>query len=114
MAASQLKSNVAKTKILIVAHGNEYVEVFSDSRDATVKIVNVPAMHSIQGELLIEELLTLRLPYTWSEVYRNGFLIDRDAIKDISANDLVKRDNDLALIRTMNKIISTQTAMVPS
>ena len=103
-----------KPRILIVAHGNEYIEVFADSRDATVKIVNVPNYTSPIGELLIEQLLALRLPPVWAKVYREGSLLDRDTIRDVSPVDIAKRDNDISLIRTMNRIIATKTVMVAS
>lgn len=92
----------SKTKTLIVVHGNKYVDVFSNEEHA-VKIVNVPDMISMEGELLIEELLTLRLPQHWAKVYSDGFLVNRDAIRDVSVVDIARRDNDLALIRTLNR-----------
>ncbi len=110
MATTALKS---KSRILIVAYGTEYLEVFSDTRDASVKIVNVPNFTSIKGELLIEELLTLRLPYTWSKVYRDGWLIDRDAIRDMQVDDICKRDEEIALIKTMNRIIESNMEVKP-
>ena len=88
---------------LIVLHGNRYVEVYSNERQA-VKIVNVPFVYSTQGELLIEELLELRLPSVWSKVYRDGHLIDRDAIRDIKPTDIQKRDYEVSLLRSFNRI----------
>lgn len=94
----------SKAATLIIVHGNKYIDVYSSERHP-VKIVNVPDMVSKEGELLIEELLTLRLPPYWSKVYSDGFLVDRDAIKDVSVSDLMVRDNNIALIRTMNSHI---------
>jgi hypothetical protein len=95
----------SNTKTLIVIHGNRYLEVFSNER-SQVKIVNIPHMSSIAGELAIEELLTLRLPPYWAKVYSDGFLVDRDAIRDVSALDIAIRDNNVALIRTMNRHVA--------
>ena len=104
----------SQTKTLIVLHGNRYIDVYSSEQHA-VKIVNVPDMISKEGELLIEELLTLRLPQYWSKVYVDGFLVNRDAIRDVSVVDIVRRDNDLALIRTLNRhVVPAGNAMVPT
>ena len=91
------------TKTLIVLHGNRYVEVYSSERQS-VKIVNVPFVQSAQGELLVEELLELRLPPVWSKVYRDGNLIDRDAIRDIKPTDIQKRDYDISVLKSFNRI----------
>ena len=91
------------TQTLIVLHGNRFIEVYSSERQS-VKIVNVPFVHSAQGELLIEELLELRLPPVWSKVYRDGNLIDRDAIRDIKPTDIQKRDYEVSLLRSFNRI----------
>jgi hypothetical protein len=98
-------------KTLIVVHGNRYVEVFSNER-RQCKIVNVPEFTTAEGELLIEELLTLRLPHHWSKVYRDGYLVDRDAIKPLTVCDLEKRDNDIALVKTMNRILNAEIVTV--
>ena len=103
---AQAANPASKPRILIVAHGNEYIEVFSDSRDVVVKIVNVPAMHSINGESLIEDLLAIRLPKVWSAVCSEGWLVDRDAIRNMQVDDICKRDEELRLIATMNGIIA--------
>lgn len=96
---------------LIVIHGNRYIEVYSNERHP-VKIVNVPDMKSVEGELLIEELLQLRLVPYWAKVYTDGYLVDRDAIKDMTVLDIVKRDNDIALVKTMNRIIGAEQVTV--
>jgi hypothetical protein len=95
----------SNTKTLIIIHGDKYLEVYSSER-SQVKIVNVPNMTSIAGELLTEELLSLRLPPYWAKVYSDGFLVDRDAIRDVSAVDILLRDNNVALIRTMNRHVA--------
>ena len=92
-----------QARTLIILHGNRYIEVFGDQRHP-VKIVNVPDMRSIAGELLTEELFTLKLPPCWARVYSEGYLLERDVIRDVSVADLMARDNDLALIRCMNRI----------
>ena len=102
------------TKTLIVIHGDKYLEVFSNER-SQVKIVNVPNMTSIAGELAIEELLSLRLPPYWAKVYTDGHLVDRDAIRDVTAADIMARDNNVALVRTMNRhIVPAGNALVKS
>jgi len=113
MSATLAPIPAIKPKILIIAHGNEYIEVFSDTRDVAIKIVNVPNSTSIKGELLIEELLTLRLPPVWAKVYQDGRHLDGDAIRDVSPVDIVKRDGDIALLRTMNKIITQNNEVRP-
>ena len=95
-----------QARTLIVLHGNRYIEVFGSDRHP-VKIVNVPDMRSIAGEILIEELLTLRLSPFWSKVYRDGYLIDRDAIRNMSVSDLVVRDHDNDLLKAMNSVIGS-------
>ena len=90
---------------LIVLHGNRYIEVFASDRHP-VKIVNVPDMRSIEGELQIEELLTLRLSPYWRQVYVDGILIDRDRIKNVSSADLSVREVDYAVHLTLDRILS--------
>lgn len=94
---------MSTTQTLIVLHGNRYIEVYSSERQST-KIVNVPFVQSAKAELLIEELLELRLPHVWSKVYRDGNLIDRDAIRDIKPTDIQKRDYEVSLLRSFNRI----------
>ncbi len=101
----ETKPNNSQARTLIVLHGNRYIEVFSSERHP-VKIVNVPHMQSIEGDLLIEEMLQLRLTQYWAKVYTDGFLVDRDAIREVSVTDLFIRDNDIALVKTMNAIIA--------
>ena len=92
-----------QARTLIILHGQRYIQVFGSDRHP-VKIVNVPDMRSIKGELLIEELFTLKLPPCWARVYSEGYLLDRDIIREVSVADLMARDNNLALIRCMNRI----------
>ena len=102
---------MSTTQTLIVLHGNRYFDVYSNERQA-VKIVNVPFVHSAKGELLIEELLELRLPSVWSKVYRDGHLIDRDAIRDIKPTDIQKRDYEVSFLRSFNRIADGAESMV--
>lgn len=104
---------MSTTQTLIVLHGNRYIDVYSNEQHS-VKIVNVPDMISREGELLIEELLTLRLPQYWSKVYRDGHLIDRDAIRDIKPTDLQKRDYEVSLLRSFNRIAAGAGQAVPT
>jgi len=104
----------ARPKILIVVHGNEYIEVFCETRDATVKIVNVPAMHTASGELVIEELLSVRLTQPWAKVHGEGYLIDRDAIRDIKVTDIIDRDEDCRLHSALSKIINGTGHRIPA
>jgi hypothetical protein len=94
------------SQTLIVVHGNRYMEVFSNDRQA-VKIVHVPFATTREGELLIEELLELRLPTFWSKIYRDGHLVDRDAIRDMKATDILKRDYDFAILRAFDRIAAS-------
>lgn len=104
-------SKSSQTKTLIVLHGNRYIEVYS-SEQQSVKIVNVPDTISREGELLIEELLTLRLPQHWAKVYTDGLLVDRDAIRDIKPTDIQKRDYEVSLLRCFNRIADSAGSMV--
>lgn len=102
----------SQTKTLIVVHGNKYIDVYSNEEHA-VKIVNVPDMISTEGALLIEELLTLRLPQYWSKVYSDGFLVNRDAIRDIKPTDIQKRDYEVSILRSFDRIADGAGSMVP-
>ena len=101
----------SQTKTLIVVHGNKYIDVYSNKEHA-IKTVNVPDMISREGKLLFEELLTLRLPQHWSKIYSNGFLVIRDAIRDIKPADIQKRDYEVSILRSFNRIADGAGSMV--
>lgn len=104
---------MSNTKTLIVIHGNRYLEVFSSER-SQVKIVNVPNMTSIAGELETERLVLEMLPPMWRNVYEDGRLVDRDAIRDVTPAELMGWNFELSLVRTLNRHTLTKAMAVAS
>ena len=92
-------------KTLVVVHGNRYLEVFSNERHS-VKIVNVPNMTSIAGELETERLVNEMLPPMWRNVYE-GLLVDRDAIRDITPAELMGWNFELSMVQTLKRHIES-------
>ena len=96
-----LLGNKRKSNVLIVLEGNRFVRVFGD-QDTNVKIVQVPFYFSAKGELLVEELLQQRLPHYWKQVLDNR-LIGMQRIRDISADDILARNMDLAVLKAIER-----------
>ena len=88
---------------LIVIHGNRYIEAFTSDRHS-VKIVSVPFMESVDGEILIEEHILQSLPPNWQETYREFNLSDRDIIKEFTVLDLALHRFDKDVFSTLTRI----------
>lgn len=99
-AADNRKS---KSRILIVVEGDRFIRVYSDDQHANIKTVTVPFMISQQGEILVDELLQQRLRGIWHQTYTEGHLVAMHPIRDIKPEDIVTRDLDMAVLRTIEK-----------
>jgi hypothetical protein len=99
-AANKTKS---KSRILIVVEGDRFIRVYSDDQHANIKTVTVPFMLSQQGEILVDELLQQRLRGIWHSTYCEGHLVAMHPIRDLTAEDIVTRDLDMAVLRTIEK-----------
>jgi hypothetical protein len=99
-AANKTKS---KSHILIVVEGDRFIRVYSDDQQVDVKTVTVPFMLSQQGEILVDELLQQRLRGIWHQTYSEGHLVAMHPIRDLKPEDIVTRDLDMAVLRTIEK-----------
>jgi hypothetical protein len=99
-AADNRKS---KSHILIVCEGDRFIRVYSDGQHVDVKSVTVPFMISQQGEILVDELLQQRLRGIWHSTYTEGHLVAMHPIRDLKPEDIVTRDLDMAVLRTIEK-----------
>jgi hypothetical protein len=99
-AADNRKS---KSHILIVCEGDRFIRVYSDGQHVDVKTVTVPFMISQQGEILVDELLQQRLRGIWHSTYTEGHLVAMHPIRDMKPEDIVTRDLDMAVLKTIGK-----------
>jgi hypothetical protein len=91
----------SKSNVLIVVEGDRFLRVFGN-QEINVKTVQVPFCSSARGELLMEELIQQRLPNFWKKVYDDR-LIAMHPIRDIAVGDIVSRDMELAVLRTIER-----------
>ena len=91
------------TCILIVVEGNRFLRAYSEDRNISFKFVTVPFMLSQQGEILVDELLQQRLRGIWQQTYTKGHLVAMHPIRDIKPEDIVARDLDMAVLKTIAK-----------
>lgn len=103
---SQSGSNASRPQpasVLILLGSDKTIDVFSDGNDRC-RIVRVPDTKQARGELLVEELLQLRLDHFWQRVYRDGYLIGSDVIKPFDARDIQLRDFDISISRSLDRV----------
>lgn len=91
------------SSVLIVIGSDKTIDVYSDGK-VRCRIVRVPHTQQARGELLVEELLLLRLDSFWSRVYRYGKLIGSDIIKPFDARDIQLRDFDISISRSLDRV----------
>jgi hypothetical protein len=91
----------SKSNVLIVVEGDRFLRVFGNP-GVIVKTVQVPFYVSARGELLLEELIQQRLPHFWKKVYDDQELA-RHPIRNITADDIMARDIELAVFRTIER-----------
>jgi hypothetical protein len=89
--------------ILIVVEGDRFIRVYSDDQHANIKTLTVPFMISQQGEILVDELLQQRLRGIWHSTYCEGHLVAMHPIRDLKPEDIVTRDLDMAVLKTIGK-----------
>jgi len=101
---SRDKRLVQPASTLILVHGNRYVQAFGDDEGSRVRILNVPFFYGARCELMNEELIALQLEPHWSRVYREGHLLNQDAIRDLRMEDVARRIDELDFLQILNRV----------
>ncbi len=92
-----------KINMLLVVEGNRFLRAYSEDRNVSVKFVSVPFMRTQQGEILVDELLRQRLRGIWHRTYTEGYQYTMHAIHDVKPEDIVARDLEMAVLRTIER-----------
>jgi hypothetical protein len=104
------KRLIQPASTLILVHGNRYVQAFGDDEGSRVRILNVPFFHGARCELMNEELIALQLEPHWSRVYREGCLLNQDAIRDLRMEDVARRIEELDFLKILNRMAKERNA----
>jgi len=92
--------------VLIVAHGDGFVEVFAEGHVAA-KIVIAPFMASAEGEILAEEFVDLTLPKPYRDLHVPCKRTTFDQVRTITPQDIADRDLDLQILRSIDRVNET-------
>jgi hypothetical protein len=91
---------VSTTPVLVAIHSDGYIEVFGE-RDIDVRIVNVPAVGSVRGEILAEEFIELNLPPRHRAVYAPGMIRAAKCGRKVTPQEIADVRTSLQLLRVM-------------
>lgn len=103
----QLKA--PRPKVLVLGHGDGFIEVFSDSFVST-KYLTVPFMETVAGEIRAEEYISHILPYGWRDVY---WPVNRRLLRKVEClrpSDLTRIDIDRQLVGTVKGAFADERA----
>ncbi|MAT51539.1 MAG: hypothetical protein CMK32_10190 [Porticoccaceae bacterium] len=90
-----------RAKVLVVAHGDGYFEVFTD-KFVSVKFVDVTkAKAGSEVHQKLEEYAANDLPVSWQSVWKNGRLACNYCFRPLKVVDLVWREARLGILRKL-------------
>jgi len=92
----------AREPVLIVCHGDGYVEAFA-SKTVDVRIVQLPSV-APRNEPLAEQYLEEALPRRYRALHFPNLLRAADMVRRVTVADLVKRHFDLAILAGLNRV----------
>lgn len=93
------------TPVLVAIHSDGYIEVFGD-RDIDVRIVNVPAVDSVRGEILAEEFIETNLPPRHRAIYAPGKVRAAKLGRKVAPQEIAETKNNIALLRVIDTLSS--------
>lgn len=86
--------------VLVAIHADGFTEVFGE-RDIDVRIVNVPAVDSVRGEILAEEFIELNLPPRHRAIYAPGNVRAAKCGRKVTPQEIAEVRENLRLIRLL-------------
>lgn len=96
-----------RQKVLIVAHGDGYIEVFGKNID--VHIANMTTTSNVAGEIVAEDYLRHSLPMPYRDIYFPGMLRKTGTVEEIRPADIATRQLNLSILRVANSMTQETT-----
>lgn len=100
---SQTRFGNRREAILVVLHADGWAEVYGEPH-VDVHIAVMPHTTTPEGELAAEEYLDTTLPRRYRDVYWPALRRAADFVRVVSPSDIVRRDWDLELLRTLERV----------
>lgn len=94
-------------RYLIVAHADRF-EVFG-TRGLSVHVVEAPTVSSVEGELLVEHLVDVRIPEAFRQLHWPNCRRVVHVHRSTTPADLVRRAADVELLRVLDGLTFAST-----
>ena len=100
---------LTRAKVLIVIHGDKFIEAFSDTRNIDIRFHHAPEVTSSEAEILCEQLIEELLPPFWLRIFQ-GYRIGLFAIRPKTVLDALSGFISTSICRGLNAVSSGKDA----
>lgn len=92
-----------RINVLCLLNADGYVQIFAP-KNVDARIVIMPDVHSIDGEIVAQDYITCTLPKPYQAIYWPSNLRAAETLRSIKPSDLALRATELRLLSTLDRI----------
>ena len=95
--------NNTRKSVLILVYQDGWIEAFAD-KSVAVKIVNVPFIGSIEGEIAAEKHLEKTLPFRYREIFWPNNKRASHLLRKVLPSDIKRAKWEMAFLTRLSKM----------